>query len=137
MHTRLYSADDRNSASGYRLLDKFSALLCLILVTLYTLLDIVTSTLAFAFLFSQKVHGPEVGQRWEYLSVSNSRDEIGVINVTARSNFNGGTRGEAREQQGTLGELPFETFESKAKWERRKRETQSRNYSVTLGSLID
>lgn len=51
---------------------------------------------AFAFLFSTKVHGPEVGQRWEYLPVSNSRDEIGVINVTARSNFAEGKKGETR-----------------------------------------
>lgn len=40
---------------------------------------------AFAFLFSSKVHGPKVGQHWEYLRIRGIKSGE-VINVAARSN---------------------------------------------------
>lgn len=40
---------------------------------------------AFAFLFSSKVHGPKVGQHWEYRRIRGIKSG-GVINVAARSN---------------------------------------------------
>lgn len=40
---------------------------------------------AFAFLFSSKVHGPKVGQHWEYRRIRGIKSGE-VINVAARSN---------------------------------------------------
>ena len=64
-----------------------------------------------------KVYDREVGQRREYPPVSNSRDKIGVINVTARSNFAGKRSGTKRggDRQATLDETPFKGLALKTK----------------------
>lgn len=54
---------------------RFLVILCILMV----------AADAFAFLFSSKVHGPKVGQHWEYLRIRGIKSGE-VINVAARSN---------------------------------------------------